>query len=70
MKINEVSLKYMFFTALAAVIFALFIVACNADEGPMEKAGKNIDDAAENVSDSFGNLLEETGDEIEKAADN
>lgn len=47
-----------------ALTFLLAIAGCE-EEGPAEKAGKRIDEAAEKA----GEEIEEAGDEIEEAAE-
>ena len=51
----------------AALIFGsllLALSACQKEEGPVEKAGKEVDQAAEAV----GEKIEEAGDSIQDAA--
>lgn len=49
--------------ALVAIAFALSLAACEKKEGPMEKAGKSIDNAAAKVGDK----VEKAGDKIQDA---
>ncbi len=51
------------FAALAALSLAL--VACQRHEGPAERAGKAIDNAAEKA----GNEIEKAGDKVKDAVD-
>lgn len=54
-------------TARAALVFSVFLVAltgCQKQEGPAERAGKDIDKAVENV----GQQVEKAGDKIQDAA--
>lgn len=48
--------------ALAAIAFAFGLAACQK-EGPMEKAGKSVDNAAAKVGES----VEKAGDKIQDA---
>lgn len=48
----------------AGIAFLVAVTGCE-DEGPAEKAGKQIDESAEEVGDK----LEEAGDDIEEAAE-
>ncbi len=41
----------------------LFLTACQDEQGPAEKAGKEIDEAVEKAGDK----VEEAGDEVEEA---
>jgi hypothetical protein len=45
---------------LIASAFLLFAVGCDKDEGPAEKAGKDIDKA----TDKVGHSMEKAGDEL------
>jgi hypothetical protein len=36
-------------------------------EGPMERAGKHVDDAAEKTGEALGTAAEKTGDALERA---
>ncbi len=44
---------------------ALAVVACQPKEGPVEKAGKAVDNAAEKA----GNQIEKAGDKIKETVD-
>lgn len=48
--------------ALAVLAFAATLAACEK-EGPMERAGKKVDNAAEKV----GNKVERAGDKVQDA---
>jgi len=50
--------------ALAAIAFAFGLAACEKKEGPMERAGKSVDNAAAKV----GEKVEAAGDKIQDAA--
>lgn len=52
------------FIALAAIAFAFGLAACEKKEGPMEKAGKAVDNAAAKAGDK----IEKAGDKIQDAA--
>jgi predicted small secreted protein len=49
--------------ALALVAFAFGLAACEKKEGPMERAGKSVDNAAAKVGDK----VEKAGDKIQDA---
>lgn len=54
-------------TAHAALVLSVFLVAltgCQKQEGPAERAGKDVDKAVENV----GQQVEKAGDKIQDAA--
>lgn len=51
-------------TALIMAALLLALSACQKEEGPVEKAGKEVDQAAEAVGDQ----LEKAGDTIQDAA--
>ncbi len=46
-------------------VAALAVVACQPKEGPVEKAGKAVDNAAEKA----GNQIEKAGDKVKDAVD-
>ncbi len=50
--------------ALSAGLMLLALSACQKNEGPAERAGKEVDKAVANV----GQQIEKTGDSIENAA--
>lgn len=64
MKITQI-----FASLLAALMLAAGIAACSQDEGPAEKAGKKIDDAAEQAGDAAQKAADSTGEAIENAGD-
>lgn len=51
-------------TALVASVFFASMVACDKQEGPMERAGKSVDKATEKV----GEKVEKAGESIQDAA--
>jgi hypothetical protein len=56
--------------SLVALVGLLSLSACHRDkdaEGPMERAGKGIDNAAEKTGDALEKAAEKTGDALEKA---
>ena len=55
-------------TALLAGVFAVGISACE-DEGPVEKAGEQVDEAIEETGDAMEEAGDEAGGELEEAAD-
>ncbi|MCB1701044.1 MAG: hypothetical protein H6985_04400 [Pseudomonadales bacterium] len=50
---------------LTATAFALSIGGCAKEEGPMEKMGKSLDNAAESVGES----AEDAADSVKKAVE-
>lgn len=57
---------------VAAVLFGIMIIAasgCQKKEGPMEKGGKAIDNAADKAGQQIDKAVEKTGDTIEKTGD-
>jgi len=63
---------------MSALLFAL--PGCQKEEGPLEKAGKEVDQAVENfgqpkagpveqAGQAVDNAVEKTGEQIEKAGD-
>ena len=69
--------KKILLTVLAGGLLAFGLAACNkAQEGPAERAGKKIDEAAttaadkiEEVTAKVGEKMQEAGKDIQKAAD-
>lgn len=57
--------------ALAAVVLALFLPGCQKEEGPMEKAGKSVDQAIEKAKDAVDpkGPLERAGESADKAVE-
>lgn len=51
-------------TALIAGVFLVAQVGCEKKEGPLEQAGKSVDEAAERV----GQKIEKAGESIQEAA--
>jgi hypothetical protein len=51
--------------AVAALSFVFVAAGCQPAEGPAERAGKQVDQAADKVGDQ----VEKAGDKIENAAD-
>jgi hypothetical protein len=51
-------------TTLVMSALLVALSACQKEEGPVEKAGKAVDNAAENVGDK----VEEAGERIQDAA--
>ena len=49
---------------LIASVFLVVLAGCQKDEGPAEKAGKNMDEAAE----SLGKKVEEAGEAMQDKA--
>ena len=47
-------------------VVALAVVACQPKEGPAEKAGKAVDNAAQKAGDQ----IEKAGDKVKDAVDN
>lgn len=56
------TLKKWFFLSLGVILFVGF-VACQKEEGPAEKAGKEVDEAVEQL----GEKAEEAGDKVQDA---
>ena len=57
----------------AAVVFTALVLAlsgCQKQEGPAEKAGKEIDKAAETAGEKVDKAGQKLGQEIEKAGQN
>lgn len=56
--------------AAAAIFMAVMaLAACSEEQGPAEKTGEEIDEAAEELQDKAGEAAEEAGDAIEDAGD-
>ncbi|MDX2425397.1 MAG: hypothetical protein QNK15_04005 [Cycloclasticus sp.] len=51
-------------TAIIMAAFLVVLSACDTNEGPVEKAGKKIDQATQ----SLGDQMEEAGENIQDAA--
>lgn len=59
-------------SVLAALVVGALLAgvsACTKKEGPMERAGKNIDKAAEKTGQQIDKAVEKTGEKIEKAGE-
>ncbi len=57
------------FSALAAGVLLLSLCACAEHNGPMERAGRNIDQAAGKTAAAVGKAMEKTGAAIERGGD-
>lgn len=69
-------LKRFHFLAQPATLLACLLVpvsaafvGCDANDGPMEEAGEQADEAAENIQDETEDAAENVQDETEDAAD-
>jgi len=62
-------MKNLLLTSLAAAAIALGAAGCDTDDGPMEEAGKKLDESYQDTVASMEEAAEETGDKIEDAAD-
>lgn len=56
-------------TVLALSIMVAGMSGCQKKEGPMERAGKEIDKAAEKTGKEIEKALEKTGKDLEKAGE-
>lgn len=58
-------------TVIAAMVVGLLMAGTYGckKEGPMEKAGKEIDKAAEKTGQQINKAVEKTGDKVEEAGD-
>ncbi|MDD2271564.1 MAG: hypothetical protein PHP95_15340 [Desulfuromonadaceae bacterium] len=56
---------------IAAMVVGLFIAGAYGckKEGPMEKAGKGIDNAVEKTGQQLDKAVEKTGEKVEEAGD-
>ncbi len=58
---------------LASVLVGLSLVACGGNkepaDGPVERAGENVDEAADKTAEGAENAAEETGEALENAGD-
>lgn len=50
-------------------ILAIALSGCHKNEGPMERSGKAIDNAADKAGQQINKAVEKTGETIEKAGD-
>lgn len=55
--------------ALVLVILVAGLSGCQKKEGPMERAGKEIDKAAEKTGQQINKAVEKTGEQLNKAGD-
>lgn len=71
--------KHLSTLLVAAVlgISAVGLTACDSDDGPAEKAGQKLDNAADNTSDAMDNAkdnasdaMDDAGDKVEDSTDN
>jgi hypothetical protein len=62
-------MKIRIMTIAVALALITSLSACKEEEGPMEKMGKKMDEAAEEVEDSFKDAADEVEDAVEDAAD-
>lgn len=57
---------------IAALVLGILVAGvsgCKKNEGPMERAGKEIDKAAEKTGQQINKAVEKTGEKIEKTGD-
>jgi len=57
---------------IAALVLGLLangVSGCTKKEGPMERAGKEIDKGAEKTGQQIDKAIEKTGEKIEEAGD-
>lgn len=54
-------------SALAFPLSAL--VACENDEGPFERTGESIDDAADDINDDLDDGMDDLDDDLDDAGD-
>ena len=54
---------------LVLCILVAGVFGCKKKEGPMEKAGREMDKAAEKTGQQINKAVEKTGEKIEKAGD-
>ncbi len=52
-------------TAVLVIMLAVFSVGCAKDEGPMEKMGKQMDEAVEKAEDSAEKMAEDVREATE-----
>jgi hypothetical protein len=65
------TIKQPLIFASAAVVLALSLPGCQKEEGPMEKAGKTVDQASEKAKDAVApkGPLERAGESADKAVE-
>ena len=51
------------------VVLGAAVVGCESSEGPAERAGKQIDQAADQAGDTIDQTVEKAGEKIEEAGD-
>jgi hypothetical protein len=51
------------------VVLGMAVVGCESGEGPAERAGKQIDQAAEQTGDTIDQAVEKAGEKIEETGD-
>ena len=57
------------FMGSAVVMSALVLSACQKQEGPAEKAGKEIDQASEKAAEKLDDATDKLGQQLEKAGE-
>jgi hypothetical protein len=65
-------MKIRVITIALLIALAAALSACQKDEGPMEKMGKKMDEAADEVqeaADDVGDEIEEAAEEVKDAVD-
>jgi len=58
-----------FFVTLMVTILMAGVSGCKKKEGPLERAGKEIDRAAEKTGQQINKAVEKSGEKLEKAGD-
>lgn len=53
----------------AILMIGVTAIGCSEEQGPAEKAGEQIDEAAAELEDDAGEAAEEAGDAIEEAGE-
>jgi len=56
-------------SALVLTVLVVGLSACKKKEGPLERAGKEIDKAAEKTGQQIDKAVEKTGEKIEQAGE-
>lgn len=57
-------MKYLS-TLLIALLASATLVACDVDEGPMERAGESVDQGVENTRDATEDAVNNVEDAVE-----
>lgn len=57
------------FTLLTLMLLAVGLTGCDSNDGPMEEAGENADEAYEESKSTINDAAEEAGDALEDATD-